>query len=299
MRRRPDDEEAEFEAPLEALYAGARRKSTAQSVHGVQPFFASGGMSYWITFEQDQFFPNRDGVQLVAFSYVPDGRQGFVKELRIAPYCPSPLCDPWSTSGTAGYGASWRQWQRSDPNELGDLPFMGDLWRAPMGWEAAFDDFSDPLPTWTWALRFLQGDLRKLRGQGQLNIPPFATGNPQSWFLVPSIPVPSSAYPAGLPGQSAGPQWDQQRMQILPTDKVSMHVPVPPNTTVMLFAQWSQSDVQPLGGDAAGVLPYVPSSQFFEGRVPPIGPSVGSLLGYTQALSAKAARDNLEHGWGG
>lgn len=300
MRRRPDTEGLDYYATLQS-FAGAKRRSAAQSVHGVQPFYVSGGLTYWLTVAADDFYPNQNGVQLVTYFYVPKGQRGFIKEIRVAPYCPSPLCDPWATSGAAStqYLASWRMWGREDSGEESPLPFMGDLWRTPMGWEAAFDDDTTVAPRWTWTLKFQQGNIQRLRGQGFLNIPPFSTANPASWFLVPDIPVPAAAYPAGLPGYSAGPQWDSQRMQVLPTDKVSLHVPVPEDTTVLLFTQWRQSDVLPLAGDITGRYPYVPDQEDIAPRIPPIGPSVGSLLGYTQALTAESTLRNLERGWGG
>jgi hypothetical protein len=85
-------------------------------------------------------------------------------------------------------------------------------------------------------------------------------------------------------------------MQILPGDKVNFHVPVPQDTTCLLFAQWSQDMVWPRGqsGTAFGV-----GSLDYSERLHPIGPSIGSLLGYTQPISSSAAKANLEHGWGG
>lgn len=298
MHRRPDETDLAYETTPNA-FVGARRRSADQSAHAIEPFFSAGGQPYWITDASESFFPDQHGVQLLATVYVPKGRMGFLKELRVAPYCPSPLCDPWTSSGVSNYLASWRWWNRSDPGNEGPLPQMGDLWRMPMGWEAAWDSQSAQLPLWTWSLRFLQGDVSKLRNQGQLNIPPFSTAIPASWYLAPNVPVPATAYPAGLPGAAVGPQWDSQRLQILPTDKTQVHVPIPQDTTLCLFAQWSQDSVAPYGFNHNGPVAYAAANIEGEGRVPPIGPSMGSLLGYMQALNADATKENLELGWGG
>jgi hypothetical protein len=295
MRRKPDDVEEGYAVP-ESAFVGARRGEASRIVHGVQPMFASGGMSYWFSDAGGAgYFPQAAGTQLVTSLYVPKGRQGFLKEIRIAPYCPAPLCDPWTTSGMTG--ASWRAWNRETDGPEGEQFAMGALWETPMGWEAAFDNISSILPKWRWILRFFQGNVTILRGQGFLNIPPFDVGDPESWYLVPSIPVPSAAYAAGLPGSSVGPSWDEQRMQILPRDKISFHVPVPQDTTVLLFAQWTQDYVM-AAGQMQPPTPGNPEVQVW-GKTFPIGPSIGSLLGYTQASGSSGARDNLENGWGG
>jgi hypothetical protein len=293
MRRRPDDIEEGYAVP-ESAFVGARRGEAGQNTHGVQPMFASGGMAYWLSDEGAGYFPQADGVQLVTSLYIPKGKQGFLKEIRVAPYCPAPLSDPWLTSGMVN--ASWRAWNRSDEGPDGQQPAMGTLWESPMGWEAAWDHNSSFPPEWRWSLRFFQGNVTTLRGQGFLNIPAFSIDDQDSWYLVPSIPVPAAVYAAGLPGSSIGPSWDAQRLQILPRDKVSFHIPVPQDTTVLLFTQWLQDYVWPHGEQ--GASPAI-TSQTWSDKLHPIGPSIGSLLGYTQALGSRAARANLENGWGG
>lgn len=297
MRRKPTSVDEDYAVPKGA-FVNATRKQANQVASAVQPFLVSGGMSYWITSTLAPFDPAVAGVQLLCTMYVPRGRMGFIKQMRVAPLCPSVLCDPWSSSGAAGAAASWRDYQRIDAISDIPLPQMGDVWRIPFGWEAAWDDDSVSLPSWTWSLRYVQGDYNTLRSQGK-NIPPFSTAVSASWYLVPNIPVPASAYPQGLPGNAAGPQWDAQRLQILPKDELTYHIPIPQDTTVLLFAQWSQSDVRPYAQDVNGGIALTSALQYNNGRVYPIGPSMGSLLGYTQSVTSKAAVKNLEEGWGG
>jgi hypothetical protein len=301
MRRKSGGDDESYQVPEQTLQPARQRAAASKAGLGViQPIYASGGMSYWLSDAGTDYFPQPDGVQLVTHLYIPKGRHGFLKEIRIAPYCPAPLCDPWLTTGANQ--PSWRAWNRQDEGNSTEAgsgfhqPAMGTLWSTPMGWETAWDTASVILPSWNWTIRFFQGNLDVLRGQGFMNIPPFNIADPTSWYLVPSIPVPARAYPAGLPGSSVGPSWDAQRMQILTGDKVNFHVPVPQDTTVLLFARWSQDAVWARG--EMGTSPMITNLNWSE-RLRPIGPSVGSLLGYTQPMGTAAATENLETGWGG
>lgn len=296
MRRNPKSAEENYLVPRKP--EGTKRRKASEVASAIEPFMASGGQPYWLT--TVGFNPMAAGVQLLCTLYVPAGRVGFLKQLRVAPYCPAPLCDPWTSSGAAADTGSWRSWNHSqvDGETTFGVPAMGDLWRMPLGWEAAFDDNVDNLPTWTWSLRYVQGDYHRLRSQGK-NIPPFSFSDSSSWYLQPNIPVPSSAYPQGLPGNAVGLQFDAQRVQVLPGDQLDFHLPIPQDSTVLLFAQWTQERVTPMGRDINGEISLTTRDQYISGEFYPIGPSFGQMLGYTQPITSHAAIRNLEHGWGG
>lgn len=274
----------------------------------IRPFLSSGGSLYFVGLEQftiGGFDPISRGTQLLSHVYVGVGQMGFVKQLRVGPYMPSILDDPWQTSGIGNFTASWRYLERAElPGST--FPFASGAWRTPMGWENYWTDDSEVHPSWRWSVRLMQGDIFKLRAQMD-NVPPFDPLNPLSFYLVPDIPVPTDdAYPQGLPGDAAGPTFSSQRMQHLPEAPLETHLVVQPDTTILLFAQWEQDIIDPsvdpgvltTGLWNGNIIDYAgnagPTLQF------PIMPSYGELHGYVQAISAKsnAALDNVELGWG-
>lgn len=251
-------------------------------------FLASGGQTFFTLQSPGPplFDPRPNGVQLVTSLYVPEGRVGFVKEIRIAPFIPTELVDPWTTSGITG--ASWR-------DVLGtQVPAPGGtngVWATPFGWESYFNT-NHPPPSWTWMLRFLPGNIDSLRSK----IGPFTLADPATWFLAENIAVPASVYPGGIPGAQPSGFWRPQRMQVLQGDKLNTHVLVPPNTTICLWARWTQDVYQPAASQQTGEgivnTTYGPT-------VYPLLPSFGQLHGYVQAADRDASTENAQFGWGG
>lgn len=299
MKRRPEQEHTDVDTHGMHPRASSKAHGLASTVGDIiRPFLVSGGQSYFL-FDSGPptFNPITEGVQLICSLYVPAGSVGFVKQIRVGPYMPSVLSDPWLTSGIANNQASWRYQNRLDT--AGDFisPQPGDLWRTPFGWESVFTDETEVRPTWRWSLRAQQGDVANLRNQGQ-NIPAFDISDPQSWYLVPDIAVPASAYPTGIPGNSVGANFNAQRVQCIPGDELETHLVIEQDTTLMLFAEWRQE----FGEYATG---YV-GSEFvnYAGEnarsfIVPILPSFGQLHGYMQALTSDNTKHNATNGWGG
>lgn len=297
MRRQPDREHYNVEATEQPPLRRTEEKGLA-NMRGdeIRPFLVSGGSSYYLVSNGPPAFnPLTHGVQLITSLYVPNGTVGFVKQLRVGPYMPAQLSDPWLTSGIAGNQASWRKQNRATGLGDFDVPQAGDIWRTPFGWENIFTDDTEQLPTWRWSLRAMQGDIVKLRNQGQ-NIPPFNVLDPASWYLVPNIAVPGSAYSGGIPGDSVGADFSAQRMQCIPGDELETHIMIPQDTTLMLFAEWRQE----FGAYGTGVVgasdEYV---QYSNDEFVPILPSYGQLHGYMQALTSENSARNATQGWGG
>lgn len=257
----------------------------------IEPWLASGGATFFLL--GGGFDPRPEGVQLVASMYVPRGSVGFVKEIRIAPFMPPVLADPWETSGITNAITTWRSYNIVLDNEPRAAGTHG-VWATPFGWESYFDsaDIAAFPPQWVWHLRGIRGDIRN---RVQYGLPDFSIADAASWFLVPNVPVPISAYASGIPGNQLGKTWGPQRMQVLQGDKLSTHVLVPEDTTVALFAQWKQGIIRPVGvipsGEGQVATQYGPD-------VYPLLPSFGQLHGYMQTTE-EAAYDNAHFGWGG
>lgn len=290
----------------------------------LQPFLASGGYTFWAQpaeVAEGWVDPAGDGAQLVSSVYVPNGKVAFLKEIRIAPLKPSILTNVWNTVGVFQ--------QIPDPA----VPFgtfeaqretrtYTGIWDVPLGWES-YDVASagassggyipDPWLgqlAWQWQLTLVDGPLAAIRSAR--NIPPFSFADPVSWFMVESIPVPASVYKGGFPGRPAGPLWSPQRYQVLPGDALHTHVIAPENTTICLWARWCNVVVPSEEDDEIGVtLSYqrtdegttslygVPGGGEDPGKVPIIGPSVGSLHGYMQPVVSHGSNVNAVLGWGG
>lgn len=291
MRRHPDKQHpvTAHVAPVGPL---APRAATDQG-DIIEPFLVSGGATFFIVAGgPPQFDPRPSGVQLIRSLYVPFGRTGFLKQLRVAPFMPTIFVDPWETSGADNAVTSWRAFQAGGgPARPGG---RNGVWETPFGWESYFDA-SDPdavIPQWTWQLRLLTGDINKIRA----TLPPFSVADPASWYLVENIPVPSSAYPAGLPGAAPSGYWTPERMQVLQGDELCTHVIVPQNTTLCLFATWIQDPAQPWAAEvgAEGVVYQAYGAEEF-----PLLPSFGQLHGYLQAADREDSTENARFGWGG
>lgn len=288
MRRRPVRDplgtppRAEKPAPLQATGIGDAQEA----------WLVSGGYTYFPLFGEG-FSGAPDGVQLICHQYVPKGFVGWLKQLRVAPFMPSVLANPWTSSGAAGGAASWALMGQDGPSG------QNGVWTTPFGWENYFDPNVFPIvqPQWRWALTLVQGDVAKLRAN-TANIPPFSLADPQSWVFLPNIPVPALAYPSGLPGAAPGKIIGAQRMQVLQGDELTAHVQVPENTSLCLWARWTQTFYNPVAADQNGQINYYPGFSVF-----PIGPSFGQMLGYMQALTSQqqpaASVVNARHGWGG
>jgi hypothetical protein len=301
----------------------AGRPNVQGSSDIIAPFLVTGG---WASF-QSETFPNGTiynpaphGVQLVTSVYIPPGRVGFLKEVRIGPREPAVITDVWKAGGIRGPYAStpiadtpfsdvaWRFDTGAQGNRTSQT-LWGGIWEEPFGWEAFRDPDSEfsfyPAATWHWQMTLVRGSLDALRRSN--NIPPFTLDNPASWFLVDNIPVPFgsdgfNAYPAGLPGSPVGVQFQPQRMQSNPSDPLAMNLFVGEDTTLCLFATWEQKPVD-LGitGITTNSVDPAPT-QFFgiEDRGDYlVGPSFGSLLGYTQPSTSVPAVVNATQGWGG
>lgn len=241
------------------------------------------------------------GTQLLAHVYIPPGFVGFVKELTVCPYIPSILTHPWLTSGATGQQASWQDFDVSANgfNWWPRAPEVHGYWQTPMAWESYFED-PNTSPAWRWSLRLSQGDAVTLRETQ----PPFDPLDDTTWRWLPSIPVPSDpTYRGGLPGTAPGPRWDAQRYQVTPDSSFRTHVRVEEDTTISLWAQWTQAEL--VAGRAAdwnGQIEYSQILPFY-----PLLPSFGMLAGYMQRLnspphppgSVNAAGQNSMFGWGG
>lgn len=293
MRRRPQQQRDPLGLPLEQL--GPQQPSIATTRGDViEPFLVSGGATFFLVVGDDPptYDPRPAGFQLVAGVYVPKGRIGFLKQLRVAPFIPPQLADPWTTSGPFTEGGSWRTFDVPFPIRAGGT---NGVWTTPFGWEGCFNNVEPPLVStpaqWTWQLRLCAGDVMAGRAAA------FDVTNPLTWQYVQSTPVPINAYPNGLPGYAPGNAWGPQRMQVLQADELDTHVVIPPHTTLCLFTRWSQGLFQPgaalLTEGGYEEIPYGLSLY-------PLLPSFGQLHGYMQASdNSDASIENALYGWGG
>ena len=261
----------------------------------IEPFLVCGGATFFVQSEAAAFDPAPAGVQLVSHVYVPRGYVGFIKQLRVAPFMPAVLVDPWETAGVvAGVGGdATTSWHGFDavPNSPVRPGGRNGVWETPFGWESYFDAascFEQP-PQWTWQLRLMQGNAARNRAV-------FNILDPATWALIPNLAVPVAGYPNGIPGSAPGGAWGPQRMQVLQGDELDTHVVVPQDHTALLFVQWTQNEFQPQAvvqtDGAQELLPY-------GDLVYPLLPSFGQLHGYMQAVDRMAANENARFGWGG
>jgi hypothetical protein len=294
-------------APVPIAQGWGRRPSSVGDV--VRPWVGSGGLPYFL---DAQFVAagspaaTPQGWQLCAAAYIGQGNTGFVKSIQIAPYKPS----IFHSSGTLEYlGVGTIGGHGIKPD--GDAGY----WHTPMAWEGYFT--IDPEtgaftpPFWQWHIRFLQGTIAQAREAN--NIPAFSFADPNSWFLIPNIPVPGApsadAYPSGLPGSVPGDPWGAQRFQRIGAwEEGELHMVVPGNTTVLLFAEWRQAPIVPLWLTIPNPPPAPPLAvptpivalaipNADQNFVYPLGPSFGKLIGYTQPDRSLVTLDNARRGW--
>lgn len=261
----------------------------------IEPFLQAGGATFYIVTDVGVGFdPRPAGVQLCAHVYVPFGKTGFVKQVRVAPFIPPVLVDPWETSGASGTPDASTSWKGFDDTPATPVRPGGrnGVWETPFGWESYFDvaGCAEQPPQWTWELRMAQGNIVKDRPAA------FSLLDPATWALVPDIAVPLSAYPSGIPGDAPSGFWGPQRMQVIQGDELTTHVVVPENHTICLFTRWTQNRFQPqayVQTEGSVLLEPIGDSVY------PLLPSFGQLHGYMQAANRKASVDNALHGWGG
>ena len=293
----------------------------------ILPFLASGGYTFWpsppVSLVRDGVpidyhdFVKGDGAQLVCAAFIPWGRVGFLKEIRVAPLKASILADVWNTSGITGADAGGGAFGTYQAHR--EIETYSGLWDLPMGWESydwpsslAMQGGFVPDPwlghlAWQWQLTVIDKTIQDYKTAA--SIPKFDPLVPESWYLAESIPVPAATYANGFPGRPIGLP---QRMQVLPGDSLKTHAVVPSNSTICLWARWCQfTDT----GDPSGLVPGVrlaysatdPASRVeypLGGLgesipVPIIGPSIGSLHGYTQPEVSHGSNVNATTGWGG
>lgn len=305
MRRRPTKDEA----PQPSAVPGFTSKRVAPNAPDLQPpvprgrelrpqdsgerqeaWLRSGGQTFF--FVTDGFDPQPDGFQLVTHYYVPNGRVAWVKQLRVAPFMPPVFAFDQAKAVVLG-GSQQFDWPTQNepvgaPTEFPVRPSgHAGVWETPFGWEAYFDPL-DPVPIiWKWHLRVVAGNALKNRA-------PFSFADPATWYLLPDIAVPASAYPAGLPGFPPE-NYEPQRMQVLQGDELTVHVFIPPDSTLCLFAEWHQVPEIPAFSTYAGALlqsQYGPATY-------PLLPSFGQLSGYQQVSDRKVAMKNAKRGWQG
>lgn len=295
----------------------------------IQPFLVSGGAAHW-QFREDLAPPNTvydpapAGAQLIASVYIPPGRNGFLKQLNVGPFKPSVLADVFDAGGIQGPYTPITAgpfsgdvtpnvaWQTQLGASLGDEAnvqkiIYSKVWQTPFGWETYVDPDSPfeatPVATWTWQLTILKGSIDQLRRDR--NIPQFSFLDQASWFLAENVPVPMgpvwNAYPGGLPGSPVGLQFPPQRVQSPPGSPLHLHLFIPEDSTICLFARWAQipTTLQIMGTNVAldGTVGFFGGVLRQDAFI--LGPSYGSLLGYTQPASSQATVDNAQHGWGG
>lgn len=294
--RGPNEPGAIFGAGLEGAYHPPDVASDVGQI--IQPWLASGGATS---------FPHLDGeggdelgmcavagTQLICAYYVGPGMTGFVKELMAFPLCPPQLA-------AQSVPVSWPVWDDGEPI-AGTVraAAVSGYYDTPLGWESNFnadEGGAGTPPSWQWHVRLIQGDVLRDR-------PPFNPADATTWFLQLNVPVPSSAYQNGLPGQAP---WQAQRVQVGPREVFETHLVVREDTTICLFATWTQVS----GAVDAPTPAFFPQQQFsnlpggpptivgYGPAVFPLLPSVGRLHGYIQAAARESTVANATYGWGG
>lgn len=243
----------------------------------IETFYRSGAFS--------RFFNNgdiEDGVQLIAYQYVPAGRTGFIKQIQAVPYLPAALA--------AAAGGGWAFSAGFPPVSIVD-PING-FWKTPAGWKAIVYNTNPPMDgitaVWKWSLRLVDGNIENIRIP--INAGFGLPANFQFWGNAP-YPFPRALYAAGLPGRliSDVPTQEVQRFG----DEGELHIVVPENTTICLFAEWSQQAI-------AAQMFSLKDDDVYPGEtwvVYPLLPSFGYLVGYMQSNTSEATRSAARNKW--
>jgi hypothetical protein len=271
----------------------------------IEPWITSGGQTFYYSgweFPDDPPLPGLEepqygAVQLLAHQYVPKGRAGWIKQIAVAPCAPPILVDPWR-----GWDATFNWFSNDSPTPFQTqvrAPAQAGLWETPLAWEGYYAPIPEgggfKRPLWQWSLSAIPGSLANYRASR--NLPPFDVTNVNSWWLVPDIAVPDYVYRGGIPGVQLQGNLPPQRMQAMPSDPLLVHIQVPENHTICLWAKWTQFPY------------YFPRAYQPNGPINPWGneipptfvlqPSIGRLVGYMQAASRDASAINASHGWQG
>jgi len=282
---RPSKERREF--VLDPGGSGGRFPQSA-AVRGdkVEAFNCSGGTPRWPGVTYVLGNPMEEGAQLLCSQYIGAGLVGFVKMIKACPFKPSILHNASSTELVPAISQAtlFTNGNFSDSDN--------GWWSTPFGWEGYTTNVElggEPPPSWEWRIQLVQGRLETIRNSA--NVPPFSFFDPNSWLLAPNVPVPASTYQSGFPGNPPD-NWRPQRMQWYGWESGEVHIVVPEDTTVCLFARWSQlpHNVTYQSTTGAGTVDL-------EREVFILGPSFGQLVGYTQPRLRKAAGVNAVHGW--
>lgn len=298
MRRKPNETAPQVPGPKAYQAPGQEHAGNNPQSAGdtIETFVASGGSTFFLRNQMivPVFDPTLDGVQLITSFYVPRGRTGWIKQIRVAPYCPAPLANPWQ-----GWPANWQDFEPSGAaaSTLRATAQAG-LYSTPIGWESYFDANSGQIPHWEWTITIIPESLAQARAAAGAG--PFLLADPTTWYLAENIAVPSSVYrsnlappaPLQLPGRMPGGRFDPQRVQVNPGDPINWHLLIPEQNTALLWARWVQSPTSVRTRDING-------GSIVALDVLPLLPSFGQLVGYTQATDSPAALDNARHGWGG
>lgn len=282
MKRQPP----RHQQPVAGAYgprpaAGDVRTDVATDRGGIiEPFLAGGAAVEFLHNDDEEnplFAPEANGVQAVAAFHVPKGYTGFLKELMCVPFGPPQLLARNVPTNWPGFA--------NTPPFTGEraIPLLG-YYETPCGWESQFDPTVEggAIPIWNWHLRLIPGN--PFAGR-----PPFNVLDAATWAYQLDVAVPASVYPQGLPGSSP---WPAQRLQVPPWQGFETHVPIPDDTTVSLWATWTQVLFQPAVIVAAGTVytPYGPT-------VYPLLPSAGRLHGYIQSAARQETVANAKQGW--
>lgn len=315
MNRRPTHGPVPPDPPSELLRRGPPAAAVAtDQADIVQPFWVSGGARRFYPYADEAYgVGQRNGIQIVASVYVPFGKIGFIKALRVAPLCPSVFSDPWITSGvllntpvldTAWWPrASWRVSANAAGGQESD--YFPEIWHSPFGWEGMAQNREGTIrypARWTWQLSYISGTLDQIRQSR--NLPPFSASDLASYYLVPDVPAEFDAsYGGAVPGGLAGVIMPPQRYQVIDSNAIGPHIPIPENTTACLFARWTQ-DVVSIGFRATDETGGVTGGTYAVGtdgetETYPLGPSVGQMVGYMQPVRSKGSVQNAVYGWGG
>lgn len=304
MERRPISGNLEIGKPINLASPNARPVPTTPDSQGdaIEPFLVGGGSTYYLGPFADNAGPievQSSAVQLLAYLFVPAGRTAWIKSIVAAP-CVNPIfSDPWR-----GWDAYYNL------REAGPVPrssrdratAQAGLWETPLAWEGYRAESATgeaPIvaaqPTlWRWQLTAIPGSLDLERSKRR--IAAFSLTDPSTWYAVPDLAVPAQAYSAGLPGRQINGIVGPQRFQATPSAPLVVHYAVPENTTIALWARWSQGRTTPISanGPNGELEPWKsPDSAY------PLLPSIGRLSGYMQAATRAATAANAAHGWGG